>query len=258
MGFRRRVVLIASDNQIFTMYLSIVLNRMGFDVIPSDTPIKVIDLLKRFTPDIVLLSVKMPDLHWLKAIRGAKEVKRKSSISVILISDESDKDIYQECLRMGCSGFLPRPVDLAELNKILFNFTVLPGCRRRRSLRVSFGKKIAVTYNGVTHNFYAVTLSEGGIYIRKRHPLPIGEKVEIAIPLKNEELLCLQGTVIAQKGLYGDLYKIEPGIAVEFNNPSSSDSVILRSYITELLAGDILDEQEEPFFLVSHDLLERH
>jgi CheY-like chemotaxis protein len=256
MDFRRRTVLIADDNKIFTMYLSIVLNRMGFDVIPAESGSSAINLSKRYRPDMMLLSMRMPDMDWHQTIKSVKANYRTASTHIIMISDKADPHLSEECLSVGCSGVLRKPVDLAELNVVLFNSIGLSEYRSRRSMRVSFGKRVAVTHNGVTRNFYAVTLSERGIYIRKRHPLPIGDRVEIALPLKDDKLLYLKGTVVAKKGLYGSLFKVDPGIAIEFNELTRDDATLLRSYVVEMLAGDILEEQEEAFIAVHQEALE--
>ena len=90
------------------------------------------------------------------------------------------------------------------------------------------------------------TLSAGGIYLRKKDPFPIGARVEIVVPVKKEEDgLHLQGTVIYTKELFGDLFKLPPGMAIEFKGISEDDYHTLRNYIEELLTEDIAEGQED-------------
>ncbi len=70
---------------------------------------------------------------------------------------------------------------------------------------------MAVTHDGITKEHYTVSLSEAGIYIRKRNPFDIGTEVEIALPLKDGETINLKGTVIYVRCLRGDVFKIAPG-----------------------------------------------
>lgn len=251
MAFRRKTILIAEEDPTFAMYLSILLNRMGFDVIPVESGAKAMILLGIIMPDVLLLGIKTPHVEGLKVINRIKQDTRTSSIPVIIISEESDGEIRQECLRLGCSGFLTRPVELADLNDLLWNVIVLPGGRRRRHLRVGYEKKVAITYNGVTQNYYAVSLSEAGIYVRRRTRLPLGSRVEVTLPLANHDKLRLKGVVSDERGLYGNLFKVAPGMTIDFREVSEDQMARLRAYIAELLAGDILEEQEETYILIN-------
>jgi Tfp pilus assembly protein PilZ len=86
-----------------------------------------------------------------------------------------------------------------------------------------------------------VSLSEGGMYIRDRNPFSVGAEIEVALPLKDEKTINLKGTVIYVKGLSGDVFKVAPGMAIEFKELNSDDSAMLKAYITELLTQDIIE-----------------
>jgi CheY-like chemotaxis protein len=223
---------------------------MGFDVIPVESGAKMMILLGMIMPDVLLLGIKIPHAEGLKVLSRIKQDMRTSLTPVIMISEESDGEIRQECLRLGCSGFLTRPVELAELNDLLWNVIVLPGGRRRRHLRVGYEKKVAITYNGVTQNYYAVSLSEGGIYVRRRSRLPLGSRVEVTLSLENHDTFRLKGVVSDERGLYGNLFKVAPGMTIDFREMSKDQMARLRAHIADLLVGDILEEPEEPYITI--------
>jgi CheY-like chemotaxis protein len=52
MSERSRRILIVDDSETFLMYLSILLRRMGFDIIPADNGITALKLLRVLMPDI--------------------------------------------------------------------------------------------------------------------------------------------------------------------------------------------------------------
>ena len=56
----------------------------------------------------------------------------------------------------------------------------------------------------------------------------------------------MKGRVIYVKGIGGNIFKIAPGMAVEFRDVSKHDSKTLNSYITDCLTKDIFEEQAEP------------
>jgi hypothetical protein len=92
---------------------------------------------------------------------------------------------------------------------------------------------------------HAISLSEGGIYVRRRDPLANGSPVEVSIPITEETILHLKGEVIYQKEIGADMIKIAPGMAIRFTEFNANNASLLRAYIVEMLTGDILQEQEE-------------
>lgn len=250
---RAKKVLIADDSETFLMYISILMRRMGFDkIIPADNGIEALKLLRILMPDVVLLDIAMPQMDGITVLRHIKGDDHTSNMPVIMVTIASDRKSYEECERLGCSAYLTKPVKITELNNALNECVFYEGGKKRQFLRTSFEKKITVTHNGVAKEHYAVSLSEGGMYIRNINPLRIGTEVEIALPLKDKKTVSLEGTVIYVKGIHGDLFKIAPGMAIEFKDLTGSDSAMLRSYITELLTGDILEEQNEPIITPEH------
>jgi Tfp pilus assembly protein PilZ len=92
---------------------------------------------------------------------------------------------------------------------------------------------------------YAGTLSEGGIYVTKKDTFPIGSEVKVTLYLEEGKELCMDASVIYAKGVYGDLFKTPPGMALEFKNLTDEESEILKSIVKKLLTNDIIDSQEE-------------
>lgn len=253
MSDRPKRILIVDDSETFLMYISIILRRMGFDkVIPASNGIEALKLLRILMPDVTLLDIAMPQMDGITVLRHIKGDDHTSNMPVIMVTIASDRKSYEECERLGCSAYLTKPVKITELNNALNECISYAGGKKRQFLRTSFEKKIAVTHNGVTKEHYAVSLSEGGMYIRNINPLSIGTEVEIALPSKDKKTVSLKGTVIYVKGIHGDLFKIAPGMAIEFKELTSSDSAMLRSYITDLLTGDILEEQNEPIITTEY------
>jgi|Deesub1362A_J573_1020465.scaffolds.fasta_scaffold00004_83 CheY-like chemotaxis protein len=253
MGDKLIKVLIADGSTAFIMYISIVLQRMGIDkIIPAESGVEALKLLKILTPDVVMLDILMPLMDGITALKYIKADEQTSGIPVILISTKHDKESREECERLGCSGYLTKPVNITELHKTLQNCITFTGGKKRKFLRTSFNRKVVLNYNGILKEFFAVTLSEGGIFIRKKDPLPVGSEVEVILPLKDKEL-SLNGTVIYQKGLFGDIFRIPPGMAIEFKDMTAEESTTLRNHIIELLTKDILEEQDEPIITIDNN-----
>ncbi len=120
--------------------------------------------------------------------------------------------------------------------------------RNRKHLRVHYKEKAAVVHNGTRYDLYSETLSEGGMYIRKEEPLPVGSELKITCPLGDNHSVELTGKVIYTKKLFGDFLTLPPGMAVVFTALSEEDAKALKFYIEDTVAKDIFESQQDKLF----------
>jgi two-component system cell cycle response regulator/two-component system cell cycle response regulator DivK len=241
----KKKVIIADDSQTFLIYLAILLKRMGFKVIPAESGQEVLKLLKLVKPDAVMLDMYMEPVDGLAVLRCMKEDRETSCIPVIMLSVDSSAETIERCRRIGCAGYLTKPVRLSELNEALQELIFSPAGTKRSHLRVSTSTKIRLSHDGSSEDLYSESLSVGGIYIRKKDPFPVGSEVRITFPLNGGKDLHVNGMVIYTKELFGDEFKVPPGMAVKFNGMTEGETTVLKDHIDRLFAGDILDGQEE-------------
>jgi uncharacterized protein (TIGR02266 family) len=242
---RKKSILIADDSETFVMYLSLLLKRLGFDVIPAENGEDALKLIKVTEPNLVMLDINMPVMDGITALRLIKGDKRTTEIPVIMVTTDAKKETVEECKRLGCSGYITKPIQISRIHEVLQECLYVPMGFKRKHVRTSYNKKVSVNYNGKTYELYAENLSEGGIYITSRDPFPVGSGVTVTLYLDKGKVLSVDASIIYIKGVYGDLFKSPPGMALEFKNLSNEDSTTLRNYVQKLLAGDILDSQEE-------------
>ena len=245
MDINIKKILIADDSKTFLMYMGILLKRMGFSIVPLESGQKVLKLIKTINPDIVMLDVNMGDMNGTRILKYLKEDKAISRIPVIMMSSNSDTDIKKKCRKMGCSSFLPKPIKIDQLHIALEECSFSPLGPRRKHLRVSVNKKVAVKYKGKNYDLYTETLSEGGVYLRKRDSFPIWSELEIRISVDKGHILNMIGTVVHTKEITSDVFKMPPGMGVKFTSISEEQARILKNYIARLIAEDIVDSQEE-------------
>jgi CheY-like chemotaxis protein len=120
MSERPKRILVVDDSETFLMYISILLRRMGFDkIIPADNGIEALKLLRILMPDAVMLDITMPQMNGITVLRHIKGDEYTSNIPVIMVTIASDRKLYKECERLGCSGYLTKPVKITELNDTL-------------------------------------------------------------------------------------------------------------------------------------------
>ena len=245
MDINLKKILIADDSKTFLMYIGILLKRMGFSMVPIESGKKVLKLIKKIYPDIVMLDVNMGDMNGTSVLKYLKEDKSTSRIPIIMMSSNSDAGLIEKCRKMGCSYYLPKPIKVDQLHVALEECSFSPLGPRRKHLRVSVNKKVLVKYKGKNYDLYTETLSEGGVYIRKRDFFPIWSELEIHMPLDKGHVLNVKGTVVHTKEITSDVFKVPQGMGIKFTSMSVEQAKILKNYIGRLIAEDIVDSQEE-------------
>lgn len=244
MKSKPKTILIADDTETFLISVNALLRRMGFKVIPAENGLEVLKLVRILTPDVVVLDVSMPVMNGITVLKRIKNDTGLSHVPVIMISDSSDKNMHNKCTMLGCSGFLTKPIKIKALHSALQQCIRFPNGKRRKYLRIQFGEKVSLIHKGISEKHRALTLSEKGIFIRKKDPLPVGEKVEIALPLKEKGEVSLKGTVIYQKNHSHEIPTLVPGMAIEFKRLDRRKSALLKSFITRILAGSNLESEK--------------
>ena len=249
MEFKKKKIIIADDSQTFLMYMGIILKRMGFTVIPAESGLEVLKLLRLTEPDLVMLDIIMDGIGGSAVLSSIKGDKQTSHIPVIMVSQDTSPETIEKCRGLGCSAFLSKPVKIDKLHEILQEYVFSSLGTRRKHVRVPFCMKVQVTFGGSSYDLYGETLAEGGMYIRKREPFPVGSHVDVTLDLNNGSPLQLKGVVVYTKGLFSSIFKYPPGMAVEFKGAGKHETGVLRDYIETSLAKDIFESQEEMVIL---------
>jgi len=245
MESERKKVLVADDNKSFLMYMALLLRRMGFNVILAENGMEALKLIKQLQPDLVLLDCLMPKLDGMSVLRYLRSDTEIAGISIVMMS--SNPKTLQASDKFESCGLLTKPVQIEDLHENLQNCIFKPIGFTRKHLRIPFNEKASVTFDNTRHDLFAESLSEGGIYIRKKEPFPVSAKLDISLNFRGKATLDFKGNVIYIRGLYADLFRVPPGMAIEFQNVRPDNAAVLKSYIKEYLAGDIWESQEDTY-----------
>jgi CheY-like chemotaxis protein/Tfp pilus assembly protein PilZ len=238
-------IIIVDDNKTFLMYAGLLLKRFGFRVMPAENGIELLKLLKLTEADVVLLDIYMEHMDGFAVLRHMKNDKQISHIPVIMMSTDASPETVEKCRNLGCFDFLAKPLKIDKLHNTLQMCFFWHLCTNRRHLRTSFNRKVFVKYDGEQYELYADSLSEGGMYIRKEEPFPVGSEVEVKCPLEDRGPLHLKGDVIYTKKLFGDFFTLPPGMAIKFKELTENDATTLKFHIEDVMAKDILEGQED-------------
>jgi len=241
------MALIVEDSEAFAMYFSLVLNRLGLNVVPTKDGLEALTLLRVIRPDIVLLDSAIKERDGIKASTLVSAIEHIANIPVIITYREESKKSFEDCLNHDHFGCLLKPVNILEFHRMVQQCVTFSRSTKRRAIRTVCNKKITIKHKKTTSDYYATSLSSGGVFVRSIEPLPVGSEVEVSIELKGGKSIQLSGAVIYQKDVYTNAFKFASGMAIEFKNVPAKTSDTLKDYILNLLVGDIMEEQKNIF-----------
>ena len=77
--------------------------------------LEALEMLKSFTPDLMLLDIKMPKMHGMEILKKVKQLKPK--LPVIIVTGYQSVEMAQEALKLGAADYIPKPFETKEILK---------------------------------------------------------------------------------------------------------------------------------------------
>jgi len=130
-----RKILVVDDESDMQIYLSTVVETMGFEPIVAGDGTEALDKARKFRPALVILDVMMPKIEdGLRTYQQLREDERLSCTPIIMVSAIARKTFFHSIrLLKPLSGkqlpepeaYMEKPPDAAELNRLIT--MLLPG-----------------------------------------------------------------------------------------------------------------------------------
>lgn len=244
---KKYLILVVDDSEQALTMLSTCLYRMNFEILPVRSGPEALNFIQVLSPDAVFLDIRMPVVSGQEVLRQIRSQDLLPNVPIVLISDQADDGQLVD--RYGCRGFLKKPIMLDDFHTLISDIFPFPKGPRRH-LRAPINQKVTLHYDDRYTLSQAISLSEGGIYLRRVTPLPVGAQVAVSIPEDGIEKLRMRGEVIYTRTISGRRFSIPPGMAIRFTHVSSQEREILHRIVTNLLVGDLLEEQVEPILSI--------
>ena len=121
----KKKIFVADDQEEVLSMLKDFLTSQGYEVMGSKDPKQIVELIKKFNPDLILLDLLMPDLDGFEICRILNNDPEIQAIPIIVISGLSDLVDIKRVYQLGGVGYLIKPFDmkvaLAEIEKAISN-----------------------------------------------------------------------------------------------------------------------------------------
>ncbi|MCL5094258.1 MAG: response regulator [Patescibacteria group bacterium] len=105
----KKKILLVEDDLILVDLYEATLEMEGFQVLKATSGKEGLKILKKDTPDLILLDILMPEMNGFEFLKELKKIKTVKNVPVLLLTNlgESKLDINRElAFALGIEGYL--------------------------------------------------------------------------------------------------------------------------------------------------------
>jgi PleD family two-component response regulator/EAL domain-containing protein (putative c-di-GMP-specific phosphodiesterase class I) len=106
----RQRVLVVEDDESQAKFASTLLNKGGLKTLTITDPLSVLEAVKQFQPDLILMDLYMPGANGIELTQVIRERTDLLNIPIVFLSGEDDMEKKLLALYTGADDFLTKPV----------------------------------------------------------------------------------------------------------------------------------------------------
>jgi CheY-like chemotaxis protein len=109
-------VLVADDCSMNRYVMREMLKQLGVSPDIADSGHAALEQLQSNEYDIIMLDIQMPGLSGFDVIKEYRQLHPAAeSVPIVVITGDATQEVYDECIKLGVSRFLLKPVDHSKL-----------------------------------------------------------------------------------------------------------------------------------------------
>ena len=112
-------VLVVEDSRVAVTLIQRTLSEHGIDSRAIRDPGDLLDELRNYRPDLVLMDMYMPRFNGVEATRVLRQMSLYASLPIVYLSGESDVGMQVEALRLGGDQFIIKPFNPVLLAAVI-------------------------------------------------------------------------------------------------------------------------------------------
>jgi response regulator RpfG family c-di-GMP phosphodiesterase len=229
--------LLIADSNVNDLYsLSMLLQRLNYNVCTATTGSNAFELAIAAVPELIITALDLTDLPGAELVHRLKGDSRTSNIPLIVINDAPAFELEQQCRKAGVVDFMINPIPAEVLFRSIqktIEQTPRENIRIRTRLSISINNKILDCEKGEC----ITELSEYGMYVRTLEPCPQRTRIAIRFELGGRSISGEAETLYCHR--FGEGPFKEPGMGLKLVTLSAGDRNYIKTYIREEIMKSI-------------------
>ena len=108
-----QVILVVDDEARMRRFIRMNLELEGYQVVEAENGIEALDQIRKYTPDLVIMDVMMPEMDGFETLGMLREI---STVPVVLLTVRSEEEDITRGLNLGADDYITKPFSPRELN----------------------------------------------------------------------------------------------------------------------------------------------
>ena len=179
-------ILLTEDNGDLRFYISKMLRKMNYSVTVTANGKEALEILNNDKIDLLVTDISMPELDGCNLIEKIRDSEHLKNLPIIVMTARSDEDTKLKALGIGADMYLPKPINIRELDARIKNLLTTRELvkaaaetamldRRINELRMSFAQTL--------------TLRDAETGNHSKEVLEIGTSIAKQIGIKEDQIL---------------------------------------------------------------------
>lgn len=114
-------VLVVEDDPTQADFAAGILRNAGMQVSITTEPMKVLDAVRSFAPDLILMDIYMPEVNGIELTSVIREYDELVGIPIVFLSGEQNADKQLQALSVGGDDFVAKPIRPKHLIAVVEN-----------------------------------------------------------------------------------------------------------------------------------------
>jgi CheY-like chemotaxis protein len=230
---KKRFVLVVDNNQRDATYLGILLQNLGYNSTVARSGEEALEVISIAAPALVITELVLPGMNGSDLFDRITRNPAIPSAPVIIATRISNMESEDRCRRVGCAGYLNKPVQPADLYRAVQQ-ALEP--TPRQNIRITTSLKASIDGQSTSSECVTV-LSDAGLFVRTLEPRPNGSKHTVTFLL--DKRIIRADAVVLYAYRFEENPGKEPGMGMKFLNLSPIDQDVIQSYIREHVSPGI-------------------
>ena len=115
-------ILIVDDNPVNMKLIRILLIGEGYDARTASDAAEALEVLKEFSPRLILMDIQLPGMDGLELTRRLKADPVTRDIKILGLTAYAMKGDEEKILAAGCDGYVSKPIDTRTLPELILHY----------------------------------------------------------------------------------------------------------------------------------------
>jgi CheY-like chemotaxis protein len=115
-------ILIVDDNPVNMKLIRILLTAEGYDARTAADAGEALEVLKGFSPRLILMDIQLPGMDGLELTRQLKADPVTRDITILGLTAYAMKGDEEKILAAGCDGYVSKPIDTRTLPELILHY----------------------------------------------------------------------------------------------------------------------------------------